>query len=169
MDALITITQPALLRCQKVRDHDRLAIVFGLWCWSAGLLSSHDLAAIVLIKGGLIVHDEDELEEKAIRHRKSVWVWEFTSAIIPMMKGRVVSPPSLDKHTSILHNVLSFMSINIHSISSALVSPIKLLQPAACCSYWNRWLANAFLREGLLHLRTCDKIGNVLWLDKPLL
>ena len=62
MDEPMIITQGAPLGCQKIRDHNRLAIAFGLWHWPAGLLSPHGLAAVVLIERGLIVRDENESE-----------------------------------------------------------------------------------------------------------
>ena len=62
MDELMTITQGAPLGCQEIRDYDRLAIAFGLWHWPAGLLSPCGLAAVVLVKHGLIVRDENESE-----------------------------------------------------------------------------------------------------------
>jgi hypothetical protein len=54
-DELFAIVQAAPLGRQEVRDHDRLAIAFGLWHRSTGRLGPCDLAAVVLVKRGLIV------------------------------------------------------------------------------------------------------------------
>jgi hypothetical protein len=85
-DGLIAITQAAPLGRQEVRDHNRLAIAFGLWCWPASLLSPHDLTLIVLVECGLIGRDEDKSEWEAIGHWESVQAWEFMSIIVPSWK-----------------------------------------------------------------------------------
>jgi hypothetical protein len=60
IDGLIAIVQGAPLGCQKIQDHDRLAITFRLWHWPAGLLSPCGLAAVILIEHGLVIGDENK-------------------------------------------------------------------------------------------------------------
>jgi hypothetical protein len=131
-DGLITITQGAPLGRQKVRDHDGLAITLGLWQRPAGLLSPRSLAAIILIEGGLIVGNENKSKGQAIGHWESVWVWEFTSIIVPLVEALFVSLPPPNELASISHDVLPLMAIDVHPVPDSLVSPIKLLQPAGC-------------------------------------
>jgi hypothetical protein len=169
MDGLIAITQVAPLGRQEVRDHNRLAVAFGLRCWPVGCLSPHDLAVVVLVESGFIVGDEDKSKWEAIGHWESVRAWEFTSIVVPLMEAQVVSLPPFNKCTSIGHDILPLMAIDVHPVLSGLVSPVKFLQPVGCCTLRNRWLANAFLREYFLHLRACNKIDNILCLHKPLL
>jgi hypothetical protein len=133
MDRLIAITQVAPLGRQKVQDHDCLAIAFGLWCWPADIRSPRDLAMIVLEKCGLIVGDEDKSEWEAVGHWESIRAWEFMSVIIPLVEAHSVSLPPLNKCTSIGHNILPLMAIDVHPILGSLVPPVKMFQPVDCC------------------------------------
>src|SRR5258707_13119561 len=130
MDRLMAITQAAPLRCQEVQDHDRLAIAFGLWHWSTGCLGPCNLAAVVLVKCGLIVRDEDKSEWAIIGQWESNWAWEFTSIIVPLLETLVIKFPPLNKCTLIGHHILPLMAINVHPISGSLVPPVKFLEPA---------------------------------------
>jgi len=109
-----------------------LAIAFGLWHWLAGLLSPYSLAAVILVEGGLIVGDENKSKRSTIGQGESVQVWEFTPIIVPLVEAHCVSLEPLSEHTLIGHSVLPLMAVNIHPIPGALVSPVKLLQPAGC-------------------------------------
>jgi hypothetical protein len=160
-DELFAIVQAAPLGRQEVRDHDRLAIAFGLWHWSTGRLGPCDLVAVVLVKRGLIMGDEDKSEWAVIGQWESVWAWEFASIVVPLMEALFKSFPPLNKCTSIGHNVLPLMAIDVHPISGFLVPPVKFLEPAGGRPLRNRWLANAFLREGDLHFPACNKIDDV--------
>ena len=145
VDGLIPIMQAAPLRCQEIRDHKGLAIAFGLWCWPAVVLSPQDLAAVVLEECGLVVGDENESEWPTIRQWESIWAWEFTSVVVPVVETLIVGHPPLKKRTSIGHDVLPLIAINVHPIPGTFVSPVQLLQPAGGGCLRNRRLANAFL------------------------
>ena len=145
MYGLIAITQAAPLGRQEVWDHNRLAITFGLRCWLVGCLSPYDLAMVILVESGFIVGDENKLKWEAIGHWESVRVWEFTSIVVPLMEVQVVSLPPFNKCTSIGHNILPLIVIDVHPVSNGLISLVKFLQPAGCCTLQNQWLANAFL------------------------
>jgi hypothetical protein len=101
-DELFAIVQAAPLGRQEVRDHDRLAIAFGLWHRSTGRLGPCDLAAVVLVKRGLIMGDEDKSEWAIIGQWESVWAWEFASIVVPLMEALFKSFPPLNKCTSIV-------------------------------------------------------------------
>ena len=169
MDRLMAITQAAPLGRQEVRDHDWLAIAFGLWRWSTDWLGPCNLAVVILVKCGLIVSDGDKSEWAIIGQWESDRAWEFASIVIPLVETLVIKLPPLNKCTSIGHHVLPLMAINVHSISGPLVPPVKFLEPAVSCPCWNWWLANAFLREDELHLWACNNISDVLCLYEPLL
>jgi hypothetical protein len=133
MDRLIAITQAAPLGRQEVRDHDRLALAFGLRHWAAGLLSPCNLVVVILIEYRLIMGDENKSERWAIGDWESIWAWEFMPIIVPPVEAQIINLPPLNKRTSIGHDILSLMAIDIHPVPSTLVSPVQLLQPAGCC------------------------------------
>ena len=89
-DTLIAITQAAPLGRQEVRDHDRLAIAFRLWHWSTGRLGPHNLAAVILVKSGLIVGDEDKAEWTVIGQWEPIRAWEFVSIVVPLVEAHVM-------------------------------------------------------------------------------
>ena len=130
MDRLMAITQAAPLRCQEVQDHDQLAIAFGLWHWSTGCLGPCNLAAVVLVKCGLIVSDENKSEWAVIGQWESDWAWEFTSIIVPLVEMLVIKFLLLNKCISIGHHILPLMAIDVHPILGSLVSLVKFLEPA---------------------------------------
>jgi hypothetical protein len=162
MNRLIAILQAAPLGCQEVRDHECLAFAFGLWHWPAGLLSPYSLAAVVLIKCGLVVGDEDESEWGTIRDWESVWAWEFMSIIIKLVEALLASFPPFNKLAPIFYDILPLVAVDVHPISNTFISPIQFLQPAGGRFFRDRRLANALLREGLLHFGTCDEINEIL-------
>ena len=61
------------------------------------------------------------------------------------------------------------MTIDVYSVSKALVSPVQFLQPVDGCQLRNRRLADAFLCKGLLHLWTCNEIDDILCPQEPFL
>src|SRR5260370_35586158 len=112
MDRLMAITQAAPLRCQEVQDHDRLAIAFGLWHWSTGCLGPCNLAAVGLVKCGLIVSDEDKAEWAIIGQWESDWAWEVMSIVVPLVEMLVIKFPPLNKCTLICPPILPLKSLH---------------------------------------------------------
>src|SRR5260370_27824818 len=97
MDRLMAIMQAAPLRRQEVQDHDRLAIAFGLWHWSTGCLGPCNLVAVILVKCGLIMSDEDKSEWAIIWQRGYDLAWEFTSLVVPPVEMLVIKISPLNK------------------------------------------------------------------------
>lgn len=124
---------------------------------------------IILKECGLIMGDEDKSKWEAIGHWGSIQAWEFKFIIVPLVEMWFISLPLLNKHTSIGHNILSFVAINVHAIPSMLIFPIQFLQLTSCCSRWNQFLVNPLISKNGFYLWTCNKIGNILHFHKPFL
>ena len=84
---------------------------------------------VILVKCGLIMCDEDKVEWAIMGQREPIQVWEFASIIVPLVKAEIISFPLLNKCTSISHNILPFIAINVHPVLGFLVPPVKSLEP----------------------------------------
>ena len=81
-----------------------------------------DLLLVILIKDRLIMGDENELETAyRSEHSEAQRASECISCIVISVKSKFIFFESLDKRLPIFHNVLTFMTINVHAI---LMSPI---------------------------------------------
>ena len=81
-----------------------------------------DLPLVVLIKDGLIMGDENEPETAYHSgHSKARRASKRISCIVVSVKSTFVFFELLDKRLLIFHNVLTFMTIDVHAI---LMSPI---------------------------------------------
>ena len=82
---------------------------------------------VVLIERGFIVRDENEgpRNGKAGRKRQEI------SVVVPLVKVFFVFLPACNESSSILHHILSFVTINIHPIFFLFISPVQLFQPVA--------------------------------------
>jgi len=54
------------------------------------------------------MHDRDELN--------SGWPQKFITIIVPFLEALFIFFPAADKSTTIFHNIISLVAINIHSI-----------------------------------------------------
>ena len=97
----------------------------------------------------------------------------LTPSLSQVVEAQFISLPPLNKCTSIGHDILPLMAIDIHPVPSTLVSPVQLLQPAGC-SLFSRSTPIARCpsqRKSSLHLGTLarDRRHVTLPLTKPLL
>jgi len=101
-----------------------LAIAFGPWCCLIRGVNPSSVSLIILIESGLIMCDRDELKATAW-DLKAIWPQEFDAIIVPFLEATFVFFPVADKSTTIFHNIVSFMAIDIHAISHLPIPPAK--------------------------------------------
>src|SRR5258708_37956551 len=85
---------------------------------------------------------------------------------IPKLESHFIFCPSINEGLSIGHNVVSFMTINIHSFLHFMVVPLQLCKPLLYCQQGNAALANLHLQEQILEFVACNDVTNVPGLDK---
>jgi hypothetical protein len=132
-DSLFPIAQPAPVRCQEVRHHQRLAIAFGLRFRLSGQVAPSCVAFVVLEKSGLVVGDQNEAKAS---HRSRDWepigAWEFCSIVIPSMEASLISHPVFHETLPIFHHVRPLMPVKIHPIFQGSIGPAQFLEPTKC-------------------------------------
>ena len=91
-----------------------------------------NLTLIVLIKSQLIMCDKNQTEAAhCTRHKEARGTRKFIPRIIPGMKMTFIFLETVDKSSLILHNVLTFVAVNIHSTMFS-ISPTQFAEPATC-------------------------------------
>src|SRR6266702_144860 len=105
---------------------------------------------IILVECRLIMCDEDETKV-APRDGKAGGKGKGISVIVPFVEALCVFLPASNKHFSILHHIVSLMTVNIHTILLLLVSPIQPFQPVAGRPLGDCWLANPDPLQACLH------------------
>jgi hypothetical protein len=104
--------------------------------------------------------DKDQSKSPTL-HWKSILRLVFHTLTVPGMKPLVIDLPSCNKGISVCHNILTFVSIKIHSIMHGTITPAELLQPVMCGVLRNRGTGNPRPCELLLHDWTRDQLNNI--------
>jgi len=136
---LIPMCQPSPFWCQKIRDHQWHTFTFLLWCCFISFEQPIISPPIILIKGGFIVSDKDQLETPICNLETCRDLVNVTIVVVSC-HSVLIPLPSLNETFSVCNDMLMLMSINIHTILLPAISPAHLMQPALCCTNRNALL-----------------------------
>ena len=84
------------------------------------------LPFIVLEEREFVMGDKDEAMQIGCMLKE-------ISVIILNLESCFVFHPSMHKHMSIGHNIVSFVFISIHTVLHFAVAPLHLCEPPLCC------------------------------------
>ncbi len=85
------------------------------------------LPFIILKERGFVMGDKD-------KGTRISWMMRIGNAIaVPNLEMGFVICPLINKGLSIGHNIVSFMTVNIHPIFHLVVAPLQFSKPSFCC------------------------------------